>query len=141
MKKALDEERTKNTVVIDGWKIRDKSFGEFDFLIVSQPLNAIIQIEVKLSNNKSSRNNAERQFQEAFNFFEQNLSLPIEENWRYIKAVCFGEAVKEDLCGNCKTFVFSSDCKKKSVIVEISSQFKHFWEEIKWKYEPGKAVI
>jgi hypothetical protein len=50
LRHCLKENKAKNTVLINGWKDngnKERTQKEFDFLIISQPSQTIVHIEVK----------------------------------------------------------------------------------------------
>jgi hypothetical protein len=130
----------KNTVVFSGLQLTQNKHSnlEFDFLIISLPLKAIIQVEVNPKNNKNTRKHAKEQLQQGLKFFKEQLPFPSDENWKFIKTVSFGEPLK-DICDECQTFVFTSDFEKKKNKKEenFSSQLRTFLNETLWKTEQG----
>ncbi len=112
-----------------------KTTGEFDFIVISLPLKSIVQIEAKRGTNEKNRQHAERQLNQGKEFFEENLPFPSFENWNYTKMMCFGESVETDICDQCKPFVLSANFfesnRTQSFAIQISEQFKSFWEDCK----------
>jgi hypothetical protein len=123
---------------LSGFKQKDlysKTTGEIDFLIISLPLQSIIQIEVKRANTDATRSNAAKQLNRGEVFFEENFPFPSIENWNYKKMMCFGESVEKDICERCKPFVLSANFivsnMTQPVAKPIADQFKSFWSSSK----------
>ncbi len=138
MRKAANELKAQNTVVLSGFKQKDldsKTTGEIDFLIISLPLMSIIQIEAKRGNTDSTRSSAAKQLIRGQIFFEENFRFPSSENWIYTKMMCFGESVEKEICDNCKPFVLSANFIEMNmtqpVAEQIADQFKSFWKSSK----------
>jgi hypothetical protein len=138
LRKATNELKTKNTVVLSGLKQKDldsKTTGEIDFLIISLPMKEIIQIEVKRANTDTTRSSAAKQLNRGQAFFEENFPFPSSENWNYTKMMCFGESVNNNICDDCKPFVFSANFIEENltqpIAVQIADQFKTFWKSRK----------
>ena len=135
LRKATKGLNTWNTVVLSGLKLKgansQNESGEIDFLIISLPLKAIIHIEAKKGNNNSNRRKASAQLRRGLTFFEENFPFPSSENWNYIKMMCFGESVEEDICDECKPLVLSANFieanKTQPVAEQIANQFTSFW--------------
>jgi hypothetical protein len=115
-------------------KLKDldsKTTGEIDFLIISLPLQSVIQIEAKRANTDTSRRSAAKQLNRGKTFFEENIPFPSSENWNYTKMMCFGESVDKDVCDQCKPFVLSANFivsnMTQPVAKPIADQFKSFW--------------
>ncbi len=135
MQKATKDIEAQNTVVLSGLKLKDldsKTTGEMDFLIISLPLQSVIQIEAKRANTDTTRSSAAKQLNRGQTFFEENIPFPSSENWNYTKMMCFGEVVKEDICNDCKPFVLSSNFIEMNmtqpVAKHIAEQFKSSWK-------------
>jgi hypothetical protein len=135
LRKAANELKAQNTVVLSGFKQKDsdsKTTGEIDFLIISLPLQSIIQIEVKRGSTDASRSSAAKQLIRGQAFFEDSFPFSSSENWNYTKMMCFGEVVEEDICDDCKPFVLSANFIESNltqpIAVQISDQFKTFWK-------------
>ena len=138
LRRATKDIKAQNTVVLSSLKLKDldsKTTGELDFVIISLPMKAIIQIEAKRANTDTSRSSAFTQLKRGLAFFEENFSFPSSENWNYTKMMCFGEVVEEDICDDCKPFVLSANFIEakltQPIAVQISDQFKTFWKSRK----------
>jgi hypothetical protein len=84
---------THNTVVINGWKyqVTKKILkGEFDFLIVSEPLKTIFHIEVKKSYSETSCKEAAEQLERGLKLFQETIPFPEVEHWTYVRMMYFG---------------------------------------------------
>ncbi len=135
MRKATQEIKAQNTVVLSGLNLKDldsKTTGEIDFLIISLPLRSIIQIEAKNGNNNKNREHADKQLSRGEAFFGENFPFASSENRNYTKMMCFGQYVDKDICNQCKPFVLSANFvesnKTQPVAKEIAEQFKTFWK-------------
>ena len=130
----MKEKCIKNAVVISGLMLKDSNLltlGEFDFIIISSASKSVIQIEAKRGNNHKNREHAEKQLNRGQEFVQQNIPFPSSEEWKYIKMMCFGEAVEQDICKNCKHFVLGANFISlhktiQSISNEISHQFFTF---------------
>jgi hypothetical protein len=138
LRTATKDIKAQNTVVLSSLKLKDldsKTTGELDFVIISLPMKAIIQIEAKRANTDTSRSSAFTQLKRGLAFFEENFSFPSSENWNYTKMMCFGESVEKDICDQCKPFVLSANFlesnKTQLVAKPIADQFKKFWKRCK----------
>jgi hypothetical protein len=143
----MKTEKFQNTVVLSGLMLKDgnlKTIGEFDFVVISSASKSIIQIEAKRGNNPKNRNHAEIQLNRGQAFFEENLPFLSSENWKYVKMMCFGELVDNDVCQNCKPFILSSDFIEDKTIQSISDQigqnFLSFINTVFKGKDTGKAV-
>jgi hypothetical protein len=146
LRKATKDNKTQNTVVLSGLKqkaLDSKTTGEIDFLIISLPLQSIIQIEVKRGNTDASRRSAAKQLNRGQAFFLENFPFPSSENWNYTKMMCFGEVVEEDICDDCKPFVLSANFIEANwtqpIAVHIADQFKTFWKSR--TVHKGKSIL
>jgi hypothetical protein len=135
LQKATKDIEAQNTVVLSGLKLKDldsKTTGEIDFLIISLPLQSVIQIEAKRANTDSTRSSALTQLKRGLAFFEENFPFPPSENWNYTKMMCLGESVEKDICEDCKPFVLSANFiemnKTQPVNKQIADQFFAFWD-------------
>jgi len=84
---------THNTVVINGWKYQlTKRIlkGEFDFLIVSEPHQAIFHIEVKKSYTETNCKEAAEQLDRGLKLFQEAIPFPEVEHWTYVRMMYFG---------------------------------------------------
>jgi hypothetical protein len=138
LRKAANELKAQNTVVLSGLKQKDldsKTTGEIDFLIISLPLMSIIHIEAKTANTDNTRSSAAKQLNRGQAFFEENFPFPSSENWNYTKMMCFGESVNNNICDDCKPFVLSANFiagnLTQPIAVHIADQFKTFWKSRK----------
>jgi hypothetical protein len=146
LRKATKDIKVQNTVVLSGFKLKDldsKTTGEMDFLIISLPLQSVIQIEAKRANTNTSRSSAAKQLNRGQTFFEENIPFPSSENWNYRKMMCFGEVVEEDICDDCKPFVLSANFiemnKTRPVAKQIADQFLSFWSS--FQVCEGKTLL
>jgi hypothetical protein len=146
LRKATSDVSAQNTVVLSGLKQKDldsKTTGEIDFLIISLPLQSIIQIEVKRGNTDASRSSAAKQLNRGQAFFLENFPFPSSENWNYTKMMCFGESVNNNICDDCKPFVFSANFIEANLTQPIADQiadrFKTFWKSR--MVHKGKSIL
>ncbi len=112
LRESLNGNNAKNTVLINGWKdngSRDRTQKEFDFLIVSQPSQTIIHIEVKKTCSDSQFESASKQLQNGLKMFQETIPFPEIVTWKYIKVIYFGLEAKEqpfeNKCLKCKNFI------------------------------------
>ncbi len=82
----------KNTVVFNGWK--DNGFNktknrEYDFLIICEPLHAVIHIESKTAFDSSALEEAAKSLKSGLDFFREKISFPESDNWSYVRVASF----------------------------------------------------
>jgi hypothetical protein len=148
LRECLEKNRVKNTVVINGWK--DKGTGklekshplyreqkEFDFLIVSQPVQTIIHIEVKRTCTGSSYASASKQLQNGLEMFRETIPFPGIVKWKYIKVIYFGLSEKgiysEDHSSDCiqEEKPFENKCRKcQNFIIGPATDFNVWWKAV-----------
>ena len=109
LKILFSKENVKNTVVINGFKnIQEarRQTGEFDFLIISEPLRTIVQVEVKSSYKQEAANKAFQQLEKGKVLFQEKIPFPYQEQcqWSYVKVVQFAET-SISCCTACQPFV------------------------------------
>jgi len=143
----MERKKFQNTVVLSGLMLKDynmMTLGEFDFLVISLTKKSIIQIEAKIGNNPSNRRHAETQLNHGKDFFEENFPFPSSEKWNYVKMMCFGKSVENDVCDQCKPFVLGSNFIKDKTILSVSdaiaNQFLFFLNATVDRLDPGKTV-
>ena len=130
LQSTLTKAGVKNTVVINGWEFRyskKKTMGEFDFVIVSEPLKRIIHIEVKSSYSTLNQEKGSEQLKKLLDFAMENLPFPEEEGWNYNRFLYFGRGkerqipVKETIntCPECQLFV-----------LDFGKNLDEWWNEI-----------
>ncbi len=135
--KAARDMKAQNTVVFSGLELKKgnsvNNLGQIDFIVISLPQKSIIQIEVKKGNSNANRKGASTQLKRGQQFFKDNFPFPSSANWKYVKAMCFGDSVENNVCDKCKPFVFSakfiasdlsSDPTIQSVSKEIANQVR-----------------
>ncbi len=115
LQSALEKSNTKDTVVISGWNVnlKGQKSCEFDFLIVSEPLKTVFQIEVKRTHTLKSRKSAREQLQNGKQLFESRVIFPKKENWKYVKVMFFALNEKQEVfkasdspfCLNCQSYM------------------------------------
>ena len=114
IRSGLQKDNTKNTVVINGWKDQSTRImltGEFDFLIVSEPLQTIFHIEVKKSNSESDCEKAAEQLDRGLNLLQKKIPFPVKEKWKYVRVMYFALDNQQqpfknnNACCTCKNFV------------------------------------
>jgi len=143
-----------NTVVINGWKDKGytkprepkRSENEYDFFIISEPLHAIIHIEVKrkmwiysqppddIPANKKGlevpQEKAAEQLANGYDLFQKNIPFSKNKDWQYVQVMYFGLAVNideqdeqpfdnKDYCENCR-----------KVILGANTDFCEWWSKI-----------
>ncbi len=113
LQSTLEKSNTKDTVVFSGWNVKGQDSCEFDFLIVSEPLKTIFQIEVKKTNARKTRNSAKEQLQKGQKLFETRIPFPKEENWKHVKFMFFALNEKQEIfrasdspfCCSCQPYI------------------------------------
>jgi hypothetical protein len=111
LRECLKNNNVKNTVVINGWKDEGsrnlektdplyRAQKEFDFLIVSQPSQTIIHIEVKRTCTKIDLDKAKQQLNNGLKMFQETIPFPEKVNWKYVRVMYFAFAQRG---GNVKT--------------------------------------
>ncbi len=109
LRTSLYENNVKNTVVINGFKDKGPSgmeTGEFDFLIVSAPLQTIIHIEVKRTCSQNTSNSAAKQLDRGLKLFQDKIPFPEKEEWKYVRMMCFGidDQKQSIFCSECQSY-------------------------------------
>jgi hypothetical protein len=144
----MKTEKFQNSIALSGLMLKDgnlKTLGEFDFIVILPASKTIIQIEAKRGNNPKNRTRAEKQLNRGRAFFEENFPFPSSENWNYVKMMCFGELVDNDVCQNCKPFILGSnfllDKTTQSISDKIGKQFLSFINTIFDGKDTRKANI
>ena len=82
--------KVRDIVAISGWEVYgpdDKKVGDFDFLVVSLQLKAVVHIEVKRQLDERSLDKAFEQLAKAENLFRSSVPFPVGERWSYLKFV------------------------------------------------------
>ncbi len=84
--------------------------GEFDFLIVSEPLQTIFHIEVKRTCSKNTTDSAAKQLDRGLKLIQNKIPFPEKEEWKYVRMMCFGIAGEKHsiFCSRCQSFVLGS---------------------------------
>ncbi len=104
-------QNVENTVVINRWTDKTPGGmmvkGEYDFLIVSQPLRTIFHIEVKRTWSEKSFEKAAKMLDSGLKTIQNNIQFPEEEKWNYAKMIYFGRADTKHAvcCPECQKFV------------------------------------
>lgn len=87
---TLEDEGVIDTVVISSWKDNTPTAKkEFDFLIVSLPLKAIIHIEVKRTLNNKARETATKQLNKGLYLISNKVPFQKENNWKYLQCISY----------------------------------------------------
>ena len=125
-KLQLGLENICDVVIFSSWEVcnsDDKKVGEFDFLIISLQLRAVIHVEVKRQLDERSLNKALEQLSKAENLFWNSVPFPVNEKWSYLKFAYF-EIVPEieftKLCLSCK-----------SQLMHKSTRITEWWKQVK----------
>jgi hypothetical protein len=148
LRECLKKNNVKNTVVINGWK--DKGTGkldeshplyreqkEFDFLIVSQPNQTIIHIEVKRTCSESNMRSAKKQLENGLKMFQKSIPFPRVQKWKYSRVIYFGLA-EQDICFEQQSLnqskeeqPFENHCLKcKNFIIGPKTDLSCWWNEL-----------
>ena len=104
-------QNVENTVVINRWTDKTPGGmmvkGEYDFLIVSQPLRTIFHIEVKRTRSEKSFEKAAKMLDSGLKTIQNNVQFPEEEKWNYAKMIYFGrdDTKHAVCCPECQRFV------------------------------------
>ena len=136
--------QTKNTVFLSGLQLKEPNdgnkmtpSGEFDFIVISLPLKSIIHIEAKAGYNKSSRRSASEQLESGLTFFNEKFPLPASENWKYVKMMCFGDSVDNDICVQCRPFILGTNFIIENTLQSISREIA---QQLHPHLSPTKSV-
>jgi hypothetical protein len=131
LRKSLQENGIKNTVVINSWKdklTQKSAAAEFDFLIVSAPFQTIFHIEVKRTCTKSNTDKAAEQLESGLKLIRNTIPFPGKKNWKYVRLIYFGQDKQ-------KKSIFCAECQK-----YIIGPSKDIWSEItKNSEQPSQA--
>jgi len=118
LRAALEKLKVQNTVVINGFRMHPM---EFDFLIISAELKAIIQIELKKTMSRQSVLNGIIQLNRGLSFIHKMIPYAKDNGWKLIKTFYF-ESLNEkvpNICHNCQQFILGPD-----------SDFGTWWSDI-----------
>jgi len=101
----------KNTVVISGWKLKDKRKQlELDFVIIAPGF--IFHIEVKKSRTQRNQESGLEQLQKGLDLIQSSIPFPDNHGWKYIRSIYFGEDQNDGStvkpCQRCQQFVLGS---------------------------------
>jgi hypothetical protein len=128
LQKLLENDQVKDTLVISSWSdggSNNRKNREIDFLIISLPLKAIFQIEVKKISNKSNINDGVKQLKEGKNFFLSIIPFPSREEWSFVQVLYFGTATSTlESCQNCQDFLLRPDTNLADWWNRLTKQFK-----------------
>jgi hypothetical protein len=127
LRKSLQENDIKNTVVVNGWKDRltqGNTAAEFDFLIVSEPFHTIFHVEVKTTCNTKNAFKAAEQLENGFKLINNNIPFPEKENWKYVGLIYFArnEQKKSIFCAECQKYIIGPSKDIWSDITKNSEQ-------------------
>ncbi len=104
---------------------KPRTVGEYDFWIISYPLRTIVQIEAKRSNASKARKSAKIQLEKGFDFLRSKISLPEQENWKFVKSIWFDDTTDQtNVCKSCSTLVLH--CKDS----DFEECLKNWWDSI-----------
>ncbi len=109
--------------------------GEFDFWIISASFRVIVQIEAKRSNSSSSRDSAKKQLEKGLTFLKENLSFPEEEDWSFVRTVCFDDDSNGSECANCKNFVLHKRSQN------FNNDLEQWWQSILIDPDGGQTLL
>ena len=107
--------KVRDIVAISGWEVYgpdDKKVGDFDFLVISLQLKAVVHIEVKRQLDERSLDKAFEQLAKAENLFRSSVPFPVGERWSYLKFVYFEilpESELAKICSRCRTQLIQND--------------------------------
>ena len=146
LRSALENIGIQDTIVISGWNITHpypkEDCCDFDFLIVSEPLRTVFQIEVKLTHNPNNRKDAGKQLKKGLHISQSRIPLPKQEHWKYVQCIFFAfdnngkvfnshcnecQSVKEHQCKS----QFCKDCQ--SYILGPETDLSVWWEQMSLK--------
>ena len=108
----------------------------------SAPKNTSDQLE----HGSKQLKDASKQLKRGMNFFKNNIPFCKEENWTYIKMICFGELI-EKVCQKCLPFVmsvkFDPQKRNEDICNSLKEQFKHIWNLSSKAVEqqPGEMIL
>ncbi len=127
LRKSLQENGIKNTVVINSWKdklTQKSTAAEFDFLIVSEPFQTIFHVEVKRTCTKQNSAKAAEQLENGIKVINSNIQFPKNKQWKYAKLIYFGRDDKKQsfFCSECHKFLIGPCSDIWSEITKNSTQ-------------------
>ncbi len=143
LQSTLENLGIKDTIVISGWNITHpypkEDCCEFDFLIVSEPLRTVFQIEVKLTQNSNNRKDAGEQLKKGLHITQSRIPFPKQEDWKYAQAMFFAFDKKGKVfnsqCNGCQSVIehlcnspFCKDCQ--SYILGPETDLSVWWEQM-----------
>jgi hypothetical protein len=88
-----------------------KETEEYDFLIVSEPLQTIFHIEVNVTCSKRNSTSAARMLEKGLHSIRGKIIFPGEEKWKYVGMMYFGldDQKHSIFCPECQKFVLGPD--------------------------------
>ena len=96
--------KVRDIIAISGWEVYgpdDKKVGEFDFLIISLQLRAVVHIEVKRQLDERSLDMAFQQLTKAENLLRRSVPFPASESWQHHKFVYLENITENELAKIC----------------------------------------
>ena len=111
--------------MVSGWEVYgtdDKIIGEFDFLVISLKLKAVVHIEAKRQLDERSLNKAFEQLAKAKKLFQGSVPFPESEGWRYLNFIYTQIMPKEELAKIC------NECQKQ--LIQEDTDFVEWWKEL-----------
>ena len=96
--------KVRDIVAISGWEVYGpdgKKVGEFDFLIISLQLRAVVHIEVKRQLDERSLDMAFQQLTKAENLLRRSVPFPASESWQHLKFVYLENITENELAKIC----------------------------------------
>ena len=138
LQRALEKSNVKNTVVISGWKDSTPSAKkEFDFLIISLALKAIIHVEVKRTLNKDSKDKAQKQLNDGVSTIRSKVPFQKNSNWKYFQYICYS-FVKPD-CQETKQYIDSHLPFEFKSHEQICDWWKNLTDEVSQDLSTGQS--
>ena len=126
LQQSLVNLKVQDTVVISGWKDNTPSAKkEFDFLIISLPLKAIVHIEVKRTLNQKSKESAIKQLHDGHLIMGNRVPFLNKSNWKYIQYVCFSHVNAND--EEINEFLMSN---AEPQLLALGTQFGDWWKDL-----------
>ena len=90
LQQMMEGSGVEDTVVISGWKDSDpRAKKEFDFLVVSLQMKAIVHIEIKRTLNEKTKNTVTKQLDDGHSILKGRVPFEAQSNWRYIQFILF----------------------------------------------------
>ena len=126
LQQMMEGSCVEDTVVISGWKDSNpKAKKEFDFLIVSLPMKAIVHIEVKRTLSEETKKKVVTQLEKGHSVIKGKVPFHAKSDWKYFQYILFSRRETND--DEIDKFLGSKRCSNFSC---TSTDLGNWWQEL-----------